>query len=45
MTYGLTILRVSLGLTMLLAHGLPKLMGFANIAPYFPDPLGVADLY
>lgn len=38
---GIAILRISLGATMLIAHGFPKLMGFSNIAPYFPDPLHV----
>lgn len=26
---------------MLLAHGVGKWMGFSNIAPHFPDPLGL----
>jgi putative oxidoreductase len=34
-------LRVWLGLTMLLNHGLAKLTGFSQTAPNFPDPLGV----
>ena len=34
-------LRVAVGLTMLMAHGFGKLMGFSNIAPKFPDPLGL----
>ena len=38
---GLTLLRTGLGLSMLLAHGLPKLMAFTSLSMYFPDPLGV----
>ena len=41
MNKGLTILRISLGLTMLFAHGLPKFLKYAQIAPYFPDPIGL----
>ncbi len=37
------ILRLSLGATMLLAHGLPKLNGFPNAE--FPDPLGVGAVF
>lgn len=37
---GLLILRVAFGLFML-AHGIPKLMGFSEKAAQFPDPLGV----
>ena len=40
-SFGLLVLRSWLGLTMLLHHGLGKLTGFADIAPGFPDPLGV----
>ncbi|SMF30482.1 DoxX family protein [Pseudobacteriovorax antillogorgiicola] len=36
---GLLILRVSLGLTMLLAHGLPKIDAFPGLK--FPDPIGL----
>ncbi len=38
---GLAILRVSIGAMMLLGHGLPKLMTFAERAATFADPLGV----
>lgn len=38
---GLFILRVSVGLTMLFAHGWPKLMDFTAKAAVFPDPLGL----
>ena len=38
---GLCALRVFVGLTMLLAHGWPKLAGFSTKAAKFPDPLGV----
>ncbi|MEI9960626.1 MAG: DoxX family protein [Limisphaerales bacterium] len=34
-------LRVWIGLTMLLLHGFGKLKGFTDIAPGFPDPLGI----
>ena len=39
LSYGF--LRVSVALTMLSAHGFGKLMGFSEIAPKFPDPLGL----
>lgn len=38
---GLLILRLTFGLTMLLAHGMPKLIGFTSKMNVFPDPLGV----
>jgi len=38
---GLLILRVWLGLTMLLNHGIPKLTAFADTAAKFPDPFGI----
>ena len=34
-------LRVVVALTMLLAHGYGKMVGFSNIAPKFPDPIGL----
>jgi putative oxidoreductase len=38
---GILVLRCGLGLTMLLAHGYPKLLSFGAEAHSFPDPLGV----
>ncbi|MDZ4662819.1 MAG: DoxX family protein [Pseudomonadota bacterium] len=38
---GLLFLRLSFGGTMLAGHGLTKLMGFAEKAPGFPDPLHI----
>lgn len=38
---GLLILRVTLGVQMLALHGWPKLTDFSDIAPNFPDPIGV----
>lgn len=38
---GLLILRVWIGLTMLIAHGWPKLSGFSEKAETFADPFGV----
>lgn len=38
---GLLILRVSFAGTMLVAHGLPKLMGFTEASSSFPDPLHI----
>ena len=38
---GLLILRLSLGLTMLISHGLPKYLSYSQKALRFPDPLGV----
>tara|TARA_B100000886_G_C20202608_1_gene398989 strand:+ start:226 stop:606 length:381 start_codon:yes stop_codon:yes gene_type:complete len=40
--FGPLILRLSLGLTMLLAHGVPKLVNFTTNSTSFPDPLGVS---
>jgi putative oxidoreductase len=37
---GLLILRVAFG-SMMLVHGIPKLMGFSEMADQFPDPLGM----
>jgi putative oxidoreductase len=38
---GLLLLRATIGGTMLLAHGLPKLLAYSEKAATFPDPLGV----
>jgi len=38
---GLLVLRLWIGLTMFLNHGLDKLKHFGDLAPNFPDPLGV----
>jgi putative oxidoreductase len=38
---GLLILRLWLGLSMLILHGLPKLQKFAALSEKFPDPLGI----
>lgn len=38
---GLLILRLWLGLTMMVNHGIPKLMHFNETAANFPDPLGI----
>jgi putative oxidoreductase len=38
---GLAALRIAPSATMLFAHGLPKLTGFAEKSASFPDPLGV----
>src|SRR5947208_16948978 len=37
----LLLLRLCLGLTMLLHHGATKVRTFSDMAPNFPDPLGV----
>jgi len=34
-------LRLWLGLTIFLNHGLAKLKGFSEMAPQFPDPIGL----
>lgn len=39
---GLLLLRLVCGLTMLIAHGWPKLMDFTVRKDTFPDPLGVS---
>jgi putative oxidoreductase len=33
--------RLWLGLTIFLNHGLAKLKGFSDMAPHFPDPIGL----
>ena len=38
---GLLLLRLISGLTMLLAHGWPKLMNFTTYKESFPDPIGL----
>ncbi|MEK9657328.1 MAG: DoxX family protein [bacterium] len=38
MNFGMTVLRVSMGLTMLFGHGVPKLFSYSFIATKFPDP-------
>ncbi|GAB4016892.1 MAG: DoxX family protein [Bdellovibrio sp.] len=38
---GLLLLRLFSGLTMLLAHGWPKLMDFTTRKDSFPDPIGL----
>lgn len=42
---GLLFLRVFAGGTMLLSHGIPKFMKFAQLAERFPDPLGVGSKF
>src|SRR2546428_3405294 len=42
---GLLILRVGFALSLLLTHGLPKLMHFAEKAQSFPDPLGIGSKF
>jgi putative oxidoreductase len=36
------IFRIFLGLSMLFAHGLPKLKNFDQLSQSFPDPLGIS---
>ena len=38
---GVLFLRLSLGITMLISHGLPKYLSYSQKAHRFPDPLGV----
>lgn len=38
---GLLVLRLSVGATMLLSHGIPKLMKWGELSGSFPDPIGV----
>jgi putative oxidoreductase len=38
---GLLVLRVTFGLTMLIAHGWPKLVNFGGLKDSFRDPIGV----
>ena len=38
---GLLVLRLTLGITMLISHGLPKYLSYSEKALRFPDPLGV----
>ena len=39
---GVTLLRLVLGLTMLLAHGVPKLANYLMLSAVFPDPYGIS---
>jgi putative oxidoreductase len=39
--FGLLVLRLWIGFSMLLNHGVEKLKSFNDTAPNFPDPLGV----
>ena len=41
MSLSLTVIRVGMGFTMLMGHGLPKYLKFNTIAPFFPDPIGL----
>jgi putative oxidoreductase len=41
----LLVLRVWLGLTLLLNHGLDKLLTFSEKSAHFPDPLGVGHTF
>ena len=38
---GLLLFRLTFGLTMLIAHGMPKLLNFQTKMNVFPDPLGI----
>ena len=40
---GLLFLRISFGLTMAIAHGLPKLTKYSTIKDNFPDPVGLGN--
>lgn len=42
---GLLVLRLSLGLTMLFAHGMPKLLDYSAKMNTFPDPLGIGNSF
>lgn len=44
MNFGLFVLRAVPAAIMLLSHGWPKLIGFAEKAEVFPDPLGVGSV-
>jgi putative oxidoreductase len=39
--FGLLVLRLWIGFSMLLNHGVEKLKSFSDTAPNFPDPLGI----
>jgi putative oxidoreductase len=40
-SFGLLVLRLGLGLTMFVNHGLDKLRHFSDMAGHFADPLGI----
>jgi len=42
---GLLLLRIGFSALMIVQHGWNKWMGFENIAPNFPDPLGVGSTF
>lgn len=39
---GITLLRIVLGLTMLLAHAVPKVTNYLMLSAAFPDPYGIS---
>ena len=41
-TLGPLLLRLTFGGTMLIAHGMPKVLNFSTLSNNFPDPLGVS---
>ncbi|MEJ5303653.1 MAG: DoxX family protein [Bacteroidales bacterium] len=38
----ITLLRIALGLTMFLAHGIPKVSNYLMLSAVFPDPYGIS---
>ena len=44
-SFGLLILRLSLGLMMMLAHGLPKIMKYSSLSESFHDPFGFGSAF
>ena len=40
---GIFILRISLALPMLLAHGYGKILNYDQLTQHFPDPLGISN--
>ena len=40
---GTFILRIAFGFTMLVSHGMPKLMAFSSMQNSFPDPIGLGN--
>ncbi len=44
-SFGLLFMRLSLGLMMMLAHGLPKIMKYSGLSESFHDPFGFGSAF
>ena len=44
-SFGILLMRLSLGLMMMLAHGLPKIMKYSGLSESFHDPFGFGSAF